>query len=338
MPPVAEVEAPLTVPGMVDSAAATTDDARSAAPAQPGTGAPSRARVTRVRASVPPVGGRPSSSTAPASPPAPSDEVLASAVQALQTANDRQRALKVRLRPPTGGRRPAAQQSAGEQPAAEEPTRDQPVDEPVEPPPGQQATTTSQAPAVGQAEAPAPAPVETPAVQPEEPSSGTAGSEQVAAAGQRQVGRGAAEEVGKGADRPAAEGGDPPAACTSAGDAWTDGELGAVRDELRGQAVHLRGEIDDAESAAAALQRAAAGESSGDDADAGAKTFEREHEISLANNSRGLLTQVERALSRIEDGSYGHCESCGKAIPKPRLQAFPRATLCVSCKQREERR
>lgn len=80
-------------------------------------------------------------------------------------------------------------------------------------------------------------------------------------------------------------------------------------------------------------------DSAGDDpADAGAKTFEREQEMSLANNRLDLIAQMERALRRIEDGSYGVCESCGKLIPKGRLQAFPQATLCVECKQREERR
>jgi len=58
----------------------------------------------------------------------------------------------------------------------------------------------------------------------------------------------------------------------------------------------------------------------------------------LANNSRDLLQQVERALARLDAGTYGACEHCGNAIPKARLQAFPRVTLCVSCKQREERR
>ena len=81
------------------------------------------------------------------------------------------------------------------------------------------------------------------------------------------------------------------------------------------------------------------GEGAGDDqADAGTKTFEREHEMSLAANSRDLLSQVERALQRLDDHTYGICESCGNPIGKGRLQAFPRATLCVSCKQREERR
>ena len=60
--------------------------------------------------------------------------------------------------------------------------------------------------------------------------------------------------------------------------------------------------------------------------------------MSLANNSRDLLLQVERALERLDDGTYGRCENCGNPIPKARLQAFPRATLCVTCKQREERR
>ncbi len=60
--------------------------------------------------------------------------------------------------------------------------------------------------------------------------------------------------------------------------------------------------------------------------------------MSLANNSRDLLVQVERALGRLDAATYGRCENCGNPIPKARLQAFPRATLCVTCKQREERR
>ena len=52
----------------------------------------------------------------------------------------------------------------------------------------------------------------------------------------------------------------------------------------------------------------------------------------------GVLVQSERALARIADGTYGVCESCGNPIGKLRLQVFPRATLCVTCKQRQERR
>ncbi len=60
--------------------------------------------------------------------------------------------------------------------------------------------------------------------------------------------------------------------------------------------------------------------------------------MSLVNNALDMLQQDERALSRIDDGTYGQCESCGNPIGKARLQAFPRATLCVSCKQQAERR
>jgi RNA polymerase-binding protein DksA len=119
---------------------------------------------------------------------------------------------------------------------------------------------------------------------------------------------------------------------------WTKAELTEIRKALEESERDLRGEISDAESAWAALQRDS-GEGSGDDqADAGTKTFEREHEMSLAANSRDLLSQVERALQRLDNGTYGICENCGNAIGKARLQAFPRATLCVTCKQREERR
>ena len=75
-----------------------------------------------------------------------------------------------------------------------------------------------------------------------------------------------------------------------------------------------------------------------DQADLGATTFERDHEMSVLNNEREKLAQIDRALARIEDGTYGVCESCGQPIGKLRLMAFPRATLCMTCKQREERR
>jgi DnaK suppressor protein len=119
---------------------------------------------------------------------------------------------------------------------------------------------------------------------------------------------------------------------------WTDAELHEVREELEADVTRLREEIAAAESELADLLRDP-GDGAGDDqADAGTKAFEREHEMSLANNSRDLLVQVERALARLDAGTYGRCENCGNPIPKARLQAFPRATLCVACKQREERR
>lgn len=119
---------------------------------------------------------------------------------------------------------------------------------------------------------------------------------------------------------------------------WTEQELAEVRQELEAEAAGLRADISAAESEIAARLGDAVGDAGDDSADAGAKTFQREHELALTQQARELLAQTERALSRIADGSYGVCESCGQAIGKARLQAFPRATLCVACKQREERR
>ena len=119
---------------------------------------------------------------------------------------------------------------------------------------------------------------------------------------------------------------------------WTAAELAELRGELEADVVHLRKEIHDAEQEIVGLLRDGGDGAGNDQADVGSTTLERDHEMSLANNARDMLDQIERALAKIDDGTYGVCESCGNAIGKGRLQAFPRATLCVSCKEREERR
>ncbi|WP_203999061.1 TraR/DksA family transcriptional regulator [Virgisporangium aurantiacum] len=112
-----------------------------------------------------------------------------------------------------------------------------------------------------------------------------------------------------------------------------------IRNALRERHLELRTEYDQTVADIAELQRDRLTDSAGDDqADTGTKTFEREQEISLANNILERINQVERALERLDEGSYGWCERCGNAIPVERLAAFPSATLCVSCKQLEERR
>jgi DnaK suppressor protein len=119
---------------------------------------------------------------------------------------------------------------------------------------------------------------------------------------------------------------------------WTDAELKQVRTELEAESVGLRADIAKADSDIAERLTDAVRDAGDDQADAGTKAFEREHELALTQNARRLLEQGERALARIDAGTYGVCESCGQAIGKARLLAFPRATLCVACKQREERR
>ena len=119
---------------------------------------------------------------------------------------------------------------------------------------------------------------------------------------------------------------------------WTATELKAIRSELAKDLVRLKNELEEIESEMDDLIEASGVGAGDDQADAGAKTFEREHEISLVYTARDMVLQTERALERIDTKTYGRCEDCGNAIGKARLQVFPRATLCMLCKQKEERR
>ena len=119
---------------------------------------------------------------------------------------------------------------------------------------------------------------------------------------------------------------------------WTVAELKTIRADISKELDRLRNELAIVELEMDSLIQES-GEGAGDDqADAGTKTFEREHEMSLVINARDMVLQTERALDRIDSKRYGNCEECGNAIGKARLQVFPRATLCMVCKQKEERR
>ena len=119
---------------------------------------------------------------------------------------------------------------------------------------------------------------------------------------------------------------------------WTAREVKDVAEELAGDIDRLTAELAAADAELSDLLRNS-GDGAGDDqADSGSSALEREQELTLVNNTRDLLAQTTRSLARISAGTFAACESCGKAVGKARLQAFPRATLCVECKQREERR
>lgn len=66
-------------------------------------------------------------------------------------------------------------------------------------------------------------------------------------------------------------------------------------------------------------------------AEASSMKLEYAKELSIEQNTLDLLRKAERALERIDDGTYGTCESCGKAIPVERLEVLPYSTLCVEC-------
>jgi DnaK suppressor protein len=66
-------------------------------------------------------------------------------------------------------------------------------------------------------------------------------------------------------------------------------------------------------------------------AEGGSLAFEMEKELSLWQNTKDILTNVEEAIERIDEGKYGLCDECGAAIPVARLDALPYTKLCVSC-------
>jgi RNA polymerase-binding protein DksA len=118
---------------------------------------------------------------------------------------------------------------------------------------------------------------------------------------------------------------------------WSEAEIKEVRSVLLDEIDQHRLELRVAEDELDDLLRAS-GDGSGDDqADAGAMTAEREHEISVAANARASLRQAEHALEQLDAGTYGICENCGNPIGKLRLQARPRATLCMTCQEKQDR-
>ncbi|GGQ37211.1 TraR/DksA family transcriptional regulator [Streptomyces mutabilis] len=137
--------------------------------------------------------------------------------------------------------------------------------------------------------------------------------------------RGAAAEPGDLAVRPGEE-------------PWTPEEVEEARGGLQSEADRLRTEIDSSERSLQGMMRDSGDGAGDDEADTGSKNITREHELALAATAREVLTQTERALERLDAGTYGLCENCGNPIGKARMQAFPRATLCVECKQKQERR
>lgn len=85
------------------------------------------------------------------------------------------------------------------------------------------------------------------------------------------------------------------------------------------------------------LEEARMSESSSDrspdpgNAEASSTKLEYAKELSLEQNTLDLLSKVQWALAKMDEGTYGICESCGKSIPLARLDALPYATLCVDC-------
>jgi DnaK suppressor protein len=108
-------------------------------------------------------------------------------------------------------------------------------------------------------------------------------------------------------------------------------DLAAARSSLEDHRSRLRHEIEqqgvdpDSEDYLADAERGFA--------DGGRTAAERGQTITLVRELRSGLTDVERALRKLDDGTYGLCERCGEAIGADRLEAIPWARLCIRCKR-----
>ncbi|GAA4903576.1 hypothetical protein GCM10025789_23170 [Tessaracoccus lubricantis] len=119
---------------------------------------------------------------------------------------------------------------------------------------------------------------------------------------------------------------------------WTPEEVAEQRAELVEEIERMERRIEQTEAELESLMRGGSDGAGRDPVDVGSSNFERDQELSLAQNVREMAEQARLALHLFDTGEYGYCEVCEQPIGKGRLQVFPRATICVTCKQREERR
>jgi RNA polymerase-binding protein DksA len=118
-------------------------------------------------------------------------------------------------------------------------------------------------------------------------------------------------------------------------------ELDDLRERLLAEQTELQEQLTTIEEQTfAASQSDLSGEVAFDEenADAGTFTFERERDLSIENNVRDLMRKIQRALVRMEEGTYGICSRCGKPIEKARLKALPYVDLCIKDAQAQSRR
>jgi RNA polymerase-binding protein DksA len=118
-------------------------------------------------------------------------------------------------------------------------------------------------------------------------------------------------------------------------------EIGDLRTQLEQERLQLETQLAMIEEETfATTQSELTGEVGLDDesADAGTATFEREKDLSIEHNVRDLLNKIDRALRRMDSGTYGLCERCGRPITKARIRALPYADLCIDDAQAQSRR
>ena len=118
-------------------------------------------------------------------------------------------------------------------------------------------------------------------------------------------------------------------------------QLKQFRQLLITERAKLASEIKSIAEAASKSPREASGDLSAYTlhmADMAADTYERELSMNIISSEQELLYQIDDALKRIDDGSYGICAQCNKPITMSRLKAVPYASMCVACQRTKEQK
>lgn len=113
-------------------------------------------------------------------------------------------------------------------------------------------------------------------------------------------------------------------------------ESGLDLDGIRERLLAQRQEITDMYRSDVQAGKNAQDEQTDDIVDRANNSYNRELMFSLSDNERGMLLLLDKALARLEDGTYGSCTNCGREIGEPRLEAVPWAGFCIQCQELSE--
>ena len=109
----------------------------------------------------------------------------------------------------------------------------------------------------------------------------------------------------------------------------------ALQQQLKSERVRLERELEQMEASASSADERREGSPFGKREEEATETLELEKRLTMENRIRSQISEVDHALKKFEEGTYGFCDSCGKAIDPARLEALPQATLCMTCKAKQ---
>ncbi|MDD4859209.1 MAG: TraR/DksA C4-type zinc finger protein [Dehalococcoidales bacterium] len=109
-------------------------------------------------------------------------------------------------------------------------------------------------------------------------------------------------------------------------------DLQALRKRLDAERVRLDQELKQMEVDVSTTEERREGSPFGKREEEATETLELEKRLALENRIRGQIAEIDRALQKMDSGTYGKCDVCGQTIDPARLEALPQATLCLSCK------